>query len=897
MGFEHRHALSPLFEPSSVLLIVEGSTPPAWARGMIERLGASACRSALLRLEDPREGFESGFELALIAVDRRAVAPALERAIALKCRSAVVLADGVDPADARRWRETARAAGLRLLGPATMGFVRPALALDASRMGPMPVEGNVALVSQSGTLSSAILDWAGGGVIGFSLVVSLGAELDVDLAQVLDFLAHDGRTKSVVLYLEAVRNARSFMSALRALATVKPVVVLKGHRDDASRRRALTHSGAICGSDAIYTAALRRAGAVQIRLFTQMFTAARILTSHRWPIGKRMAVLSNGNGPAVLAEDMAKLNAIALPPLGEASRAALGARFPTVAIENPLDLGVDAGPRDFADAMTVLAGDDCCDVVLVMFAPHAGVDARAVTEAVIDAARGARKQVYACWMGDATVRPLWALLDEAGIPVFRTPEASVDAYATVATFHQNQLLLQQTPRSLSGVDPPDLDGARMLIDTVLEERRQVLSEMESKALLGAFHVPVTRTVIARSPAEALVVAEQIGFPVAMKISSPDVNRKSDIGAVMLDVRNGSEVRARYAEILAAVRNARPDARIDGVTLQAMRGGAFGRELYVGVFRDPLFGPVIAFGAGGTRLEVVRDTTLGFPPLNRFLARRMIERTRVYEALGEFRGMPGIEFEALEKLLVQVSDMVCELPWIAEMDINPVIADERGVIAVDARVVVDASMGEQAVRYAHMAILPYPDHLTQIRSSPDGHVYTIRAIRPEDADRLQSFVRDMSEESRYFRFVSTLAQLTPRMLVRYTQVDYDRELALVAVVAPGDEPLGEQPLAADIAVAGAADAERIIGVVRYLLNPDGETCEFAIAIADDWQGRQLGSTLMRAIIDAARAKGLRRMDGYVLANNARMLELMSYIGFEIATWREDPSMKLVTMALR
>jgi len=311
----------------------------------------------------------------------------------------------------------------------------------------------------------------------------------------------------------------------------------------------------------------------------------------------------------------------------------------------------------------------------------------------------------------------------------------------------------------------------------------------------------------------------------------------------------------------------------------MRTGIYARELYVGVFRDPLFGPVIAFGAGGTRLEVVRDTTLAFPPLNRFLARRTIERTRVAEALGEFRGSPSIDFEQLETLLVRVSEMVCELPWIAEMDINPVIADENGVVAVDARVVVDPATARHPGRYGHLAILPYPAHLTQVRSSPDGQFYTIRAIRPEDADRLQEFVRHLSEESRYFRFVSALAELTPRMLVRYTQIDYDRELALVAVVGTGTP--GE---------------ERIVGVVRYLLNPDGTSCEFAVAIADDWQGRRLGATLMGAIVDAARTKGLHRIEGYVLANNAKMLGLMSRVGFRVETWREDPSMKLVTMEL-
>ncbi len=387
----------------------------------------------------------------------------------------------------------------------------------------------------------------------------------------------------------------------------------------------------------------------------------------------------------------------------------------------------------------------------------------------------------------------------------------------------------------------------------------------------------------------------MGFPVAMKIVSYDVTHKSDVGGVVLNVRNAAEVRAQYGEIIAAVRRAQPKARIEGVTVQAMRRSRFARELYVGVYRDPLFGPVIAFGAGGTRIEVVRDTTIEFPPLNRFLARRMIERTRVAESLGAFRGAPEVDLEVLEALLVRVSEMVCELPWIAEMDINPAIADENGVVAVDARIVIDPAAGNLPVRYAHMAIMPYPAHLTQVRSAPDGQFYTIRPIQPEDADRLQAFMRALSPESRYFRFISTLSELTPKMLVRYTQIDYDRELALVAVQQ-------RDPLAVPPEGAGGAggsedvDEERIIGVVRYLLNPDRETCEFAIAIADDWQGKRLGSTLMRAIIEAARNKGLRRIEGYVLGSNARMLGLMTYLGFKVETDRDDPSMKIVGMAL-
>ncbi|HQD82592.1 MAG TPA: bifunctional acetate--CoA ligase family protein/GNAT family N-acetyltransferase [Quisquiliibacterium sp.] len=896
---EHRHFLTPLFDPASILLLVEGDDAlPGWAATLVDAPPASVKRAVLRRLSDPGDLPEPGFDLAIVVACHGAVRAALDVAAKLAVRAAVLVCDHADPVDARAWAQVAQRAGIRLLGPGTMGFVRPPLGLNAGRMGPMPKDGNLALVSQSGVLNGAILDWAGGTVLGFSLAVSLGAEADVDLAQVLDYLANDARTRSVVVYLEAVRESRSFMSALRALASVKPVVVLKGNRDEASRRRALTHSGALCGSDAIYTAALRRAGAVQVRLFTQLFTAAQMLATSASPLGRRLAVISNGNGPAVLASDVAMWNGVRIPAPSAATVAALAARLPTVVVENPMNLGVDARASDFEAALAAVMADPEFDAVLTMLAPYTGVDAAGITDTLIAAAKGSRKKVLACWMGDQGVRPYRRALDDAGIPVFRTPETAVDAYSTVTVFHQNQQLLQQTPRSLSGLEAPDLEGARMLIESVLAERRQVLTEMESKALLGAFHVPVTRTMIARSPTEAIVIAEQMGFPVAMKIASYDVTHKSDVGGVVLNVRNAAEVRAQYGEIIAAVRRAQPKARIEGVTVQAMRRSRFARELYVGVYRDPLFGPVIAFGAGGTRIEVVRDTTIEFPPLNRFLARRMIERTRVAESLGAFRGAPEVDLEVLEALLVRVSEMVCELPWIAEMDINPAIADENGVVAVDARIVIDPAAGNLPVRYAHMAIMPYPAHLTQVRSAPDGQFYTIRPIQPEDADRLQAFMRALSPESRYFRFISTLSELTPKMLVRYTQIDYDRELALVAVQQR--DPLAVPPEGAEGAGgAGGSedlDEERIIGVVRYLLNPDRETCEFAIAIADDWQGKRLGSTLMRAIIEAARNKGLRRIEGYVLGSNARMLGLMTYLGFKVETDRDDPSMKIVGMTL-
>lgn len=915
---EHRHYLSPMFDPAGVLLVVSREDPArdtSWAAPIRARFaaeaaaatatagsGAAAARRVrsiarrIVSLEAAGNGEppQPGCDLALIATPIGQVEAALALAAAHGARAAAVLDRCDDDVLARRLVEKARALHIRLLGPGSMGMMCPPLRLDASRLGRLPASGNVALVSQSGVLAGAVLDWAGDTAIGFSLIVSLGFEADVDLAQVLDYLAGDSRTKAVVVYLEAVSEARGFMSALRALATVKPVVVLKAGRDASTRTGARTHSGAIAAADAVYSAALRRAGAVQVRLFTQLFTAVRYLAARNWPLGKRLAIVSNGHGPAMLAADQAWSQGIRLLPFGDATGLALRSRLPGIAPANPLNLGIDASPTRFADAIEALAQDPDSDALLVLMSPGGGVDARAITDRVVSVSRGFAKPLFACWLGDSSVRELRGKLDAAGLPVFRTPEAAVDAFSTVATFHQNQLLLQQVPRSLSDMEAPDVAGARAVLEAALAQGREVLSEVESKALLAAFRIPVTRTVLARDADQAERLADEIGYPVVMKIASHDVTHKSDVGGVSLNVRNAAEVRAQFAAILESVRAALPAARLEGVTIQPMVRSRGARELYVGVFRNRLFGPVIAFGAGGTRVEVVRDTTLEFPPLNAYLARSMIGRTRVAATLGEFRGAPAVDDEALARVLVRVSEMVCELPQLAEMDINPLIADERGAIAVDARIVLDPAPVAAGPRYGHMAIMPYPAHLSREARLRDGRSYLLRPIQAEDADRLQRFTRGLSQQSRYFRFISTLNELTPRMLVRYTQIDYDRELALVAVCRKGDDAcqgVGDGP-----GNQGAGDGDRIIGVARYLLNPDRDTCEFAIAVGDDFQGQGLGTTLMRALIDEARLRGLKRMEGYVLAINAPMIRLMRALGFTIDRDPDDETLKLVWIAL-
>ncbi|MBC7941638.1 MAG: GNAT family N-acetyltransferase, partial [Chitinophagaceae bacterium] len=523
------------------------------------------------------------------------------------------------------------------------------------------------------------------------------------------------------------------------------------------------------------------------------------------------------------------------------------------------------------------------------------VDTLAVARAVGDAFAPAGKPVLGCWMGEAQARASRELLAARQMPVFRTPEAAVDAFHSIASFYRNQQLLQQTPPPLSHLAQPDTEGARLLIEGVLAERRRVLTEMESKALLAAFHIPVTRTMLARSATEAMLIASQLGYPVALKVDSPDIVHKSDVQGVVLDVHTAAQVRDRYQEMLAAVARAQPGAQINGITVQPMatlpRQGT-GREVFVGLSTEEPFGPVITFGAGGTMVELFRDRALELPPLNQFLARRLIERSRASRMLGEWRGAPPVNAEALEQVLLRVSEMVCALPQLREMDINPIIVDDAGAVAVDARIVIDtappdrAQAGQHPGNYAHLAILPYP--ASQQREWPlkGGGVATVRAIRPDDADMLQSFVRGLSQESRYFRFASAISELPARVLSRFTLIDYDREMALVAVVKYMRTDSSGQ----------VSEGERLIGVSRYITNPDGTSCEFSLAVADDHHGQGLGTRLMLSIIELARAKGLAEIMGLILAQNSGMLRLMTSLGFHIGPCPEDPDFKVASKAL-
>ena len=894
-----KHYLTSLFEPQSIVLFTgpqgapEQQTPQA--RALLAHMAAQPFKGQVTPLDIHTTGTladlaQARADLAIIALPEDEILPALELAGRIKVKAAAVLSAGISQTRAQEMHRIAKQHGLWLLGPNSQGFQRPALQLNASSAGKLAAPGQLALLSQSGALTASILDWARQNRVGFSSVIALGAHTQVGLADVLDYLAGDRHTQGIVVYMEGIANARRFTSALRAAANSKPVVVLKAGRKQDGNVAAQTHSGAIVGSDEVFDAVLRRAGAVRVRSFVELFSAAKCLASRYRPVGKRLGIITNGGGPGVLAADYVNELGLQLGVLSDETRRALAPLLaPSASLTDLIDLTEYATAEHYAAALDAAAKDRALDGVLAIYSPKFDSDPDGVAQALVQIRPKLAKPLVACWMGDSAVLSARHALAEAQIPSFRTPEAAVGAFGNIASFYQNQQLLQQTPPPLSNLAAPDVEGARLLIESVLTERRKVLTEMESKALLAAFHVPVTQTLLARTANEAMMIASQIGYPVALKIDSPDISHKSDVGGVALNVMNATAVRDIWQDMMAAVREKQPEARINGVTVQAMARKARGRELYIGVVTDDPFGPVIAFGAGGTMIELMNDHAMELPPLNQFLARRLIERSRVHETLGDWRGAPAIDMGALEQALLRVSEMVCALPQLREMDINPIIVDEHGAVAVDARVVIGPAVQTspgRAGRYGHLSILPYPQRYEQLWPLRGGGEYTVRPIHPDDAYMLQDMMKRLSPESRYFRFVSNMAELPANMLARFTLIDYDREMALCAVVETDELGAGGDKY----------KKEKIIGVSRYITNPDQNSCEFSLVIDDAYAGQGLGTRMMLSIMDVAREKGLQEIIGLVLTQNNGMLRLMRSLGFEVKAYPEDPDFRLVTHPL-
>ena len=885
-----------MLRPASVAVVGASDTPGSIGEVLCRNLREGGFRGPVFYV-NPRHTTIAGapafpdvrslpqaVDLAVIATPPHTMPAVLEHCGERGVRGVVIVSAGFREGGEegatleRSMLQVARRYGLRLLGPNSFGVIRTDIGLNASCGAAFPNPGRLALVSQSSALCAATLDWARSRHVGFSAVISTGVGADIGFGDVLDFLARDAATDGIMLYLEGVGDARRFMSALRAAARVKPVVVMKAGHSLEGRGSLAFHTGSLVGGDDVFDAAMRRAGVLRIRDFSQLFSAASTLGSGVRIRGRRLGIVTNAGGPGQLAADRAVDRWLPVAQLGDATLAQLRALLPPSTSDgNPVYVRGDASAQVYAQAAQACLKDGEVDVLLAIVTPFALTNADQFATELITVAKAQSKPVFTCWMGGEAVMAARQRFAENRIPAFPTPEAAVDAIAALALFTANQEQLLQVPAPLGPTSTPDRAAAQRLLDAARDAGNEWLNPVDSKELLAAFGIPIIRGRPAYSAAEAVQVAEAIGFPVAMKILSPDISHKTDVGGVRLGRSDARSVRDGYENMLRDVAIARPDARLEGVLIEPMYVERHGRELMIGAVRDPVFGPAISFGLGGTMVEVIRDRAVALPPLNPYLARDLIRRTRASMALQPLRGAPAAAQGAIEDMLLRVSEIVCELPDVGAIDINPVIVTAKGAVAVDARIGV-MPLPQAQLLYRHMAIHPYPSALEFPLKLPDGQRATIRPIRPEDAELERDFVHRLSEQSRFLRFMFGLQDLSPAMLSRFTQIDYDRELALIVVLRLQD------------------GTERQIGVARYITLPDEETCEFAIVVSDEWQGKGVARRLFQRLIDAARERRLKVMTGITLRENTRMIDLSRSLGFTTRADTEEPELVRMTLAL-
>ena len=784
-------------------------------------------------------------------------------------RAAVVISAGLSasaapggPSLRQAMLDAARPHLLRILGPNCVGLLVPGIGLNASFAHTSALPGELAFVSQSGALTTALLDWARSHQIGFSHFVSLGDSADVDFGDVLDYLGSDPGTRAILMYLESVQSARKFMSAARAAARNKPVLLVKAGRAPAGAKAAASHTGALAGSDSVFDAAVRRAGMLRVATLTDLFAAAETLARARPFAGERLMVMTNGGGAAVLAADALTLGGGTLAELSPDTLRRLGEFLPpTWSQANPVDIIGDAPVERYVRTLQVLLQDSAADALLFMHAPTAIVASAEIAAACAPVLQTASQPVLGCWLGADAVHEARQIFAAAGIPNYGTPEQAVAGFLQLVDFHRNQALLMQTPPSLPQAFSPDVNAARAVIDRALAAGRSLLDEFEAKALLAAYGIPVVATRAVADVAAAEVAAVDIGCPVVLKILSPDISHKSDVGGVALGLATPSAVRQAGLDMLQRVHQLRPDARVAGFTVQAMVVRPHAHELIVGAATDPIFGPVILFGQGGVAVEVIADRAVALPPLDAVLARDLVAHTRVSRLLAGYRDRAAVDHEALTLVLLKVSQLVCDCPEVAELDINPLLADDRGVVALDARVRVQPASGTGAAR---LAIRPYPAELEEWLSI-GGRRVLARPVRPDDEARLKAFFAGAEPRDLRLRFFMTRRELAHSELARFSQLDYEREMAFIAVL---DEP------------GQSGESGGMLGEVRVATDPDNQRAEFALMVRPDMQRQGLGRALLAKMIRYLRSRGTAVLAAECLGHNLGMVALAQAMGFTV-----------------
>lgn len=871
------HRLEKIFKPKTIAAIGASDHEGSVGNALIKNLLRGGFAGRVYPVNPKRDTIQSipcyhsvseipeKIDLAVIATPAKAVPSVVEECGKSGVGGLVILSAGFAEAGEegkamyKDILEKARRYKMRIIGPNCLGFINPSLGINASFAADMALPGKIAFISQSGALCTGILDWSIEQGVGFSHFVSIGSMVDVGFADLIDYFGNDPNTSSIIIYMESLKNPRRFMSAARAFARNKPIIVLKSGKSEAGAKASMSHTGSLAGNDAVYEAAFRRAGIISVERIAQLFNIAQALAMQPLPSGNRLAIVTNAGGPGVLATDFLTANGGELAALSPETMSRLDEILPPHwSHNNPVDVLGDAGAEKYLEAVRVCNADKNVDATLVILTPQEVTDSSAIATALTTIKTP--KPVFACWMGESQVKEGREILERAKIPNYLYPESAVDVFLKMYHYSKNLELFYETPPNVPEKLNFEKAAARELVEGIRNSGRFQLTELEAKQLLNYYDIATPPGEVLSSAKAAAKYAAEIGFPVAMKIASPDIAHKTDVGGIKLNIQSEAVAEKAFQEILDSAVSHAPNAKIEGVRVEKMVKKPY--ELLVGSKKDPIFGPVIVFGTGGIYVELYKDTNMGLPPQNMALAQRIIENTKAYKLLKGFRGLPGVDMEKVQFLLVKFSYLLMDLPEIKEVDINPYAIDENGGLALDAHIVLDEDYVADPRRpYDHLVICPYPTQYRKEITLKNGQKAILRPIRPEDEPMEAAMFDYVSKQSIYFRFFSHSFDVSHKSLTRFTQIDYDREMAIIALI----EEDGEQKMA---------------GVVRVIHDAWNETAEYAILVADPWQNQGLGTALTDFILSITKERGIQKLYAEVLHLNEVMSHVLRKRGFQV-----------------
>lgn len=884
--------LDKIFNPQTVAIIgasdVEGSVGYAIVKNFTQ--SGFAGKVYFVNIKKPEilgvktypsiEQVPDEIDLAMIATPAKTVPGVMEECGRAKVKGVIIVSAGfkeVGPEGKALEDQVgaiAKKYGVRVIGPNCIGVIRPRINLNATFLDKMPKAGNIAFISQSGALGSAILDWAIHENIGFSNFVSVGSMIDVDFGDLIDYFGSDPKTKSILMYIEGITQARKFMSAARHFARTKPIIVVKSGRFSESAKAAASHTGSLSGSDEIYDAAFKRAGIVRVNDIADLFNAAEVLGTQPLPKGNKVAIITNAGGPGVMATDALISFGGQLAKLSQKTVDALNKVLPPFwSHGNPIDVLGDAKADRYKAAMEAALNDENVDGILVIFTQQAVSEAIPIAKDIVELVRNKpyqNKTIVTSFMGFGAVQEANAILNANNIPTYSTPEQALKTYMYMYNYQRNIEDLYQTPEELPVDAAPPKRPILAILKNAAAEDREILTEDEAKKILKYYNFPVVRTAVANNVDEAVAYATEMGFPVVLKILSPQIIHKSDAGGVILNINSPREVRDAFELLIQRATAYNPQAQIIGVTVQPMIEKR-GQEVIIGGKTDPVFGPVIIFGMGGVGVELFKDVSIGLPPLNTTLIRRMMEETKIYRLLKGYRGSAAVDLKRLDETILQFSQLLTDFPQIKEIDINPLLISDKDATILDARIVLDKEkICKKFETHEHLVISPYPKKYETLWLLKNGQEVLLRPIKPEDEPMWLEWFQSLSEESIRYRFFQMLKDTPHEVRVRYCNIDYDREIAIVAEIVEDGK-------------------RKILGVSRVSIEPDGKHGEMAFIVSDHWQGLGLGTKLVDYTLDIAKEKGLESVCAIMLQDNYRAISLTKKMGFTIE-YQSDGTVK-------